>query len=77
MNPQRRAFIVVTMHDIIIQTIAHGGYLGILLLMALENIIPPIPSELIMGLGGVLVAQGHMHFWPLLVFGTKIGRAHV
>lgn len=70
MNPQRRAFIVVTMHDIIIQTIAHGGYLGILLLMALENIIPPIPSELIMGLGGVLVAQGHMHFWPLLVFGT-------
>jgi membrane protein DedA with SNARE-associated domain len=58
------------MHGFIIDTIAHGGYIGILLLMALENIIPPIPSELVMGLGGVLVAQGHMHFWPLLVFGT-------
>ncbi len=58
------------MHGFIIETIAAGGYFGILFLMALENIIPPIPSELVMGVGGVLVAQGHMHFWPLLLFGT-------
>jgi len=58
------------MHGFIIETIVAGGYLGILFLMVLENVIPPIPSELIMGLGGVLVAKGEMRFWPLLVFGT-------
>ena len=58
------------MHEIIIQAIAKGGYVGIFLLMALENIIPPIPSEVIMGLGGVLVARGQMQFWILLAVGT-------
>ncbi|WP_347303956.1 DedA family protein [Croceibacterium sp. TMG7-5b_MA50] len=54
----------------IIEIVGRGGYLGIALLMALENIIPPIPSELIMGLGGILVARGVMEFWPLLLVGT-------
>lgn len=58
------------MHDWIIQSIAAGGYLGIFLLMALENIFPPIPSELIMGLGGIGVAHGQFSFWPLLFWGT-------
>lgn len=58
------------MDELILDTIARGGYLGIALLMALENIIPPIPSELIMGLGGIMVARGEMAFWPLLVAGT-------
>ncbi len=58
------------MNHWIIELIARGGYWGIAFLMALENIIPPIPSELIMGLGGVLVARGTMHFWPLLIAGT-------
>ena len=58
------------MHSFILQTIIAGGYFGILFLMVLENVIPPIPSEFIMGLGGVLVARGEMHFWPLLLFGT-------
>jgi len=50
----------VTMHDLIFQTIIAGGYFGILALMMLENIVPPIPSEFIMGLGGVLVARGEL-----------------
>jgi membrane protein DedA with SNARE-associated domain len=58
------------MQDFIIASIAQGSYLGILLLMMLENIVPPIPSEVIMGVGGVLVARGEMHFWPLLLIGT-------
>ncbi|WP_120715775.1 DedA family protein [Tsuneonella amylolytica] len=58
------------MHDFIIEAIARGGYVGIFLLMALENVFPPVPSEVIMGLGGVLVAQGRMQFWPLLIIGT-------
>jgi membrane protein DedA with SNARE-associated domain len=58
------------MHGLIIEAIARGGYWGIALLMAIENIFPPIPSEVIMGIGGVLVARGDMEFWPLLAAGT-------
>ncbi len=58
------------MHDFILGTIAAGGYLGIFLLMALENIVPPVPSEIIMGYGGILVARGEMDFVPLLFIGT-------
>ncbi len=60
------------MTDIIIDWIARGGYFGILLLMALENIIPPIPSEVIMGLGGMAVARGEMTL-PLLIFWGTVG----
>lgn len=58
------------MNSLIINTIAKGGYIGIFLLMALENIFPPMPSEIIMGYGGVLVAREQMAFAPLLVIGT-------
>lgn len=58
------------MTDFIISWIAWGGYLGIFLLMALENVVPPIPSEVIMGLGGMAVARGHMAMLPLLLWGT-------
>lgn len=58
------------MTQFILDGIARGGYLGIFLLMALENIIPPIPSEVIMGLGGMAVARGHMELWSLVAVGT-------
>ena len=58
------------MNDWIIRLIEKGGYWGIVFLMALENIFPPIPSELIMGVGGIAVARGTMEFWPLMVAGT-------
>ena len=54
----------------ILDWIAWGGYLGIFLLMALENIVPPIPSEVIMGLGGMAVARGDMALVPLVLVGT-------
>jgi membrane protein DedA with SNARE-associated domain len=58
------------MQNFIIHAIAAGGYLGIFALMVIENVFPPIPSEVIMGVGGVLVAQGEMTFWRLLGVGT-------
>lgn len=54
----------------IIQLIQGGGYWGIAFLMALENVFPPIPSELIMGVGGIAVGRGAMDFVPLLLAGT-------
>lgn len=52
------------------------GYLGIGLLMFLENLFPPIPSELIMPLAGFTIAQGKMEFVPAIasgVLGTVLG----
>lgn len=58
------------MNEFILRLIEQGGYLGIFALMVIENVFPPIPSEVIMGLGGVAVARGTMSFWPLLAVGT-------
>ena len=52
------------------------GYGAILLAMFLENLIPPIPSELIMPLGGFYVFQGQLDFFPVVLaglIGTVIG----
>ena len=58
------------MTDVIIDLIAWGGYFGIFVLMVLENVFPPIPSEIIMGLGGIAVARGQMGLAPLVLSGT-------
>lgn len=52
------------------------AYFVIALAMFLENIIPPIPSEIIMPLGGFFVYQGTLNFYVLVFFGllgTVIG----
>ena len=48
------------------------AYLTICLAMFLENIIPPIPSELIMPLGGFFVYQQKLNFY-ILVFSGLLG----
>ena len=58
------------MTEFILRLIEQGGYWGIAFLMFIENVFPPIPSEVIMGLGGMAVARGSMTFWPLLAVGT-------
>jgi membrane protein DedA with SNARE-associated domain len=37
------------------------GYIGIGLLIALETVVPPIPSEVVLPLAGSLSAQGRFH----------------
>lgn len=54
----------------VVNLIDAGGYWGIAFLMVLENVFPPIPSELIMGIGGIRVGQGRMEMLPLLIAGT-------
>jgi len=46
------------------------GYWGIGLLMFLENLFPPIPSELIMPLAGFTVSQGKMELVPVIIAGV-------
>lgn len=48
------------------------GYVGIALLMCLEHLFPPIPSELIMPVAGVLAAQGDLSL-PGVVAAGSVG----
>lgn len=54
----------------IIGVVEEGGYLGILTLMFVENLFPPIPSELIMPLAGFLAAQGELNGVLVVLSGT-------
>jgi membrane protein DedA with SNARE-associated domain len=45
------------------------GYLGIFALMFLENLFPPIPSEVIMPLAGYTAATGALHPLGVLIAG--------
>ena len=52
------------------------GYGAIFAAMFLENLFPPIPSELIMPLGGFYVQQGQLGLLPVVVaglLGTVLG----
>ncbi len=46
------------------------GYLGIALLMFLENVFPPIPSELVMPLAGFASTQGQLSFLGVVIAGV-------
>lgn len=54
----------------VVQTIHIFGYFGIAFLMALESIILPLPSEIILPFAGYLVAQGTFSFWAVVLFAT-------
>lgn len=46
------------------------GYVGIALMMLIENLFPPIPSEIVLPLAGFLVGRGEIGFVPALVAAT-------
>ncbi len=52
------------------ELIASIGYPGIVIVMAIENIFPPIPSELVLPFAGSLSAKGEMNFWAAVAAGT-------
>lgn len=58
------------MRDFIIEVVRSTGAWGIGVLMVLENVFPPIPSELVMPLGGYLTAGGTLSFWPVVIAGS-------
>jgi membrane protein DedA with SNARE-associated domain len=58
------------MSDWIKSVIENLSYPGIVFLMLLENVFPPIPSELIMPLAGFISTQGELSFTALVIAGT-------
>lgn len=66
------------MVDWVIRTVGDFGLPGVFFLMFLENLFPPIPSEVIMPLAGFAAAQGKMSFMGAIVagvLGTLVGNA--
>lgn len=54
----------------LVETIGRMGYPGIVLLMAMESSVLPVPSELVMPPAGYLAWQGKMNIWIALACGT-------
>ncbi len=58
------------MQEFIISLMNQYGYLGIFAFIALENIFPPIPSEVILTFGGFLTLSTEMNFWGVVIAAT-------
>jgi len=50
--------------------VVEAGYAGIAVVMAIETVFPPIPSELVLPLAGFQVAKGTLAFGPALAAST-------
>ena len=58
------------MEEIIIELVNEFGYLGILFLVAVENVFPPIPSEIILTFGGFLTTYTSMNVIGVIIAST-------
>lgn len=56
--------------DWIVDLITRGGYFAVALLMLAENVFPPIPSEVVMPVSGIVAATGSMFLVGVIVAGT-------
>jgi membrane protein DedA with SNARE-associated domain len=52
------------------RTMNQLGYIGVVWLMFLENVFPPIPSELVMALAGFSTRSGEMTLLGVILAGT-------
>lgn len=52
------------------ETVRSMGYFGLAFLTFLENVFPPLPSEVILPLGGFLAAQGDLNIVGVILAGT-------
>lgn len=58
------------MQEWIINVLNQFGYFGIAALIAIENIFPPIPSEVILTFSGFMTTYTEMNEWMVILFST-------
>ena len=58
------------MEQILTDFISRWGYLAIFILILAENILPFVPSEIVLTFAGVLAAKSHISIWLLLIIAT-------
>lgn len=56
--------------DWVVDVIDKIGYVGVALLVALENLFPPIPSEIVLPFAGFHASDGKSTFWGMIVAAT-------
>ena len=56
--------------DFATQFIDTIGYAGVFVLMTMESMVFPIPSEAVMPFAGFLIAEGRFTFTGVIVFST-------
>lgn len=54
----------------LVEFVHNFGYAGIFIMSFLESTFIPIPGEVTMVPAGVLVQQGHMNFWVVVILAT-------
>ena len=70
------AELIAFLAKFIIDTISFSGYLGVILLMAIESACIPLPSEIIMPFSGYLVFRGDFELFRVALagaFGCVVG----
>ncbi len=55
---------------LLVDAFAQLGYPGIFVLMVMESATLPVPSEVVLPLGGYLVYQGRLEFWSVVAVAT-------
>lgn len=58
------------MQEIILQIMNSYGYLGVFLLIAIENVFPPIPSEVILLFGGFMTTWTDLNIIFMIIAAT-------
>lgn len=58
------------MQNFILMIVERFGYLGVVFLIALENVFPPLPSEFILLFAGFATSKTSLNFFAMLIFAT-------
>ncbi len=58
------------MEEFILSMMNQFGYIGVFLLIAIENIFPPIPSEVILLFGGFMTTYSELNIIIMIIFAT-------
>ena len=58
------------MQDLIIEIMNNFGYIGVFLLITIENVFPPIPSEVILLFGGFMTTYTSMNVIGVIIAST-------
>lgn len=58
------------MQEAIVEIMNRFGYMGICFLITVENLFPPIPSEVILPFGGFMTTYTNLSVWGVVFFST-------